>query len=248
MTLPRPVRPGATIAITRRCVFRQFLLKPTRRVNLALRYGLAEAANEFGVEVHAFVAMSNHVHIVCTDPDGVYPLFLERFFKLTAKCLNCLYGRWGPVWDAEQASVIHIIDDRAALGWVLYSLCNPVKANLVDRVGHWPGVTSWHATVNDKLLGATRPTWFFNPSGTMPTEAWIAITPPPMFEGSSDEWRALVKRKVADREATLARARKGRVLGRKAVLAQSRHDSSVSPEPHRELQRRVAGGRKWPRI
>jgi hypothetical protein len=248
VTLPRPVEPGATLAITRRCILRKFLLKPSKRVNQVLCYCVAEAAHEFSIDVHAFCAMSNHVHLLVTDPWGQYPLFLERFFKLAAKALNCLYGRWGSLWDSEQPAVVRVVDEKAALAWLVYILCNPVKANLVAKAGEWPGVSSWAATAHGKQLGAERPGWFFDPKGTMPEEAWLEVTPPPMFEGTAEAWRKLVLRKVAEREGKYAAARTRRVLGRKAILAQSREASPDTPEPRREVMHRVAGHRKWARI
>ena len=248
MTLPRPVIPSSTLFITRRCILRKFLLKPTRRVNQVLRYNLAEAALEFGIDVHSFTAMSNHVHLVITDPFGVYPLFLERFFKLVAKALNCLYGRWGSLWDSEQPAVVRVIDSAAALSKCAYTLCNPAEANLVAKVAAWPGVSTWAATAHGDMFGAKRPTWFYRENGKMPEEAWIEITPPPMFEGTAEEWRDLLLGEVRRRENQFAATRKGRTLGRKVILAQSREATCETPEPRREVMRRVACRCKWARI
>lgn len=227
------------------------LLKPCPKVNQALRFLFAEAAAKFGIMVHSVVFLSNHLHAIITDPHGVYPRFLERFLKLSAKCLNAFYGRWGALWDKSQPSVVHVIDVEAAIAWHVYLYCNPSKANLVARVVDWPGVVSWRNMVRGVRLGDKRPDWFFDPNGPVADDAWVEIVPPPMFEGSAEEWRDLIVAKVRAKEEqyTVARARKGkRVLGRKGVLRQWHYSSPDIPEDRRVVQRRVAGHNKWSRI
>ena len=76
MAKPRCVLPGRTYLVTRRCFDRQFLLRPSATVDSLLRYTLAVAAERFGIEVHAFVFLSNHHHLVVTGAwwDLVDPL------------------------------------------------------------------------------------------------------------------------------------------------------------------------------
>ncbi|MBK6848690.1 MAG: hypothetical protein IPG96_14555 [Proteobacteria bacterium] len=62
MSLPRPVIAGETLLVTRRCVQRQFLLRPSATVNGIIGYCLAVAAERYGVRVHAFCVLSNHLH------------------------------------------------------------------------------------------------------------------------------------------------------------------------------------------
>jgi REP element-mobilizing transposase RayT len=73
MTLPRCVLAQQTYLVTRRCIGRRFLLRPDDALNNAFLYCLARAADTYGVEVHAFCVMSNHYHLVLTDPQGVLP-------------------------------------------------------------------------------------------------------------------------------------------------------------------------------
>ena len=94
MSLPRPVIAGETLMITRRCTQRQFLLRPSSAVNGIIGYCLAAAAERYGLRLHAFCAMSNHLHIVATDVLGNAPEFCRWFFEFTAKCLNVHWGRW----------------------------------------------------------------------------------------------------------------------------------------------------------
>ena len=52
MTAPRQVLPGATYLVTRRCVQRQFLLRPSRQTNQTFLYVLALAAARYRVDTH----------------------------------------------------------------------------------------------------------------------------------------------------------------------------------------------------
>jgi REP element-mobilizing transposase RayT len=40
------------------------------------------------------VVMSNHVHLVCHDPDGRIIELTEHFHKMSARSLNAHRGRW----------------------------------------------------------------------------------------------------------------------------------------------------------
>ena len=197
------------------------------------------------------VFLSSHLHAIITDPHGVYPKFLERFFKLSAKCLNAHYGRWGALWDKSQPNVVHLADLDAAIGWHVYLYCNPSKANLVTRASDWPGVVSWRSMVRGVKFGDVRPDWYFDSKGPVPEEAWVDIVPPPMFDGTADEWRELIVTKVREKEKeyTAARNRRGRrVLGRKGVMRQWHYSSPDIPEDRRVVQKRVAARDKWARI
>jgi hypothetical protein len=74
--------------LTRRCSERRFLLRLDSTTNNAFWYCLGWAAQTHGIVLHAAVAMSNHVHVVATDPRGVYPHFLHDFHGLLARVVN----------------------------------------------------------------------------------------------------------------------------------------------------------------
>ncbi|MBK6849276.1 MAG: hypothetical protein IPG96_17695 [Proteobacteria bacterium] len=94
MSLPRPVIAGETVMITRRCTQRQFLLRPSAAVNRILGYCLAVAAERYGLRLHAFCAMSNHLHVVATDvhgnPPGVLPLVVRVHGQVPQRALGAL--------------------------------------------------------------------------------------------------------------------------------------------------------------
>ena len=135
---PRPVIAGRTYMFTRRCSERRFFLRPDPLVTNAFWFCLGWAADKHGMLLHAAVALSNHVHVVATDPRGVYPDFLRDFNGLLARVVNAARGRWEHFWDANQASAVLLEDEAAQLDKVVYTLTNPV--GLVDKAADSPGL------------------------------------------------------------------------------------------------------------
>ena len=242
---PRQILPGATYLVTRRCTQRQFLLVPKRRTTEIFRYCLAYAAQQTGVDVHAVVVMSNHYHLVVTDPRGVLPLFVECLNKLVAKCLNASLGRWENFWASEPASYVRLLDADAVIDKLAYLLANPVEAGLVEYGKDWPGLRLGRPGSHP----VRRPEIFFREEGTMPKSLRLELTPPP---GLADrQARKRIEEIVAARERE-ARARirgAGRAfLGARAVLCQSPFDSPLTLEPRRQMSPRIASRNKWLRI
>ena len=84
----------------------------------------------------------------------------------------------------------------------------------------------------------------------MPDELDMALTLPPEL-GPAEAVRAELRDRVQRIEAERAAERRrtgGRVLGRRAVLAQSWRDAPGSCEPRRNLRPRVASRSSWARI
>ena len=98
--LARPVVPGRTWFLTRRCSGRRFFLRPSRAVNHIFCYALASAAEATGTVVHGWTVMSNHIHIVATDPLGERPQFMALLDREIAKAVSAEIGRWGGFLEA----------------------------------------------------------------------------------------------------------------------------------------------------
>ncbi len=230
--------------ITRRCSQRQFLLVPRRRTVQIVRYCLAYAMERTGVIVHAVMFMSNHYHIIVTDPSGVLPLFVECLNKLIAKAVNASLGRWENLWATEQASYVRLLDDAAIVDKIAYALCNPVQAGLVSRGDQWPGVR--HGRYGS--FPVERPAKFFRSNGRMPKSLFLEIKPPPLGGLSPREAQqrideAVRQREAAERSRVLAQGR--RFIGASAVKRQSPFDSPATLEPRRQLSPRVATKNRW---
>jgi REP element-mobilizing transposase RayT len=248
--LPRQVLPGQFYLITRRCCQRQLLLRPDAATNNAFRYCLIDAALRCEIDVLLPCAMSNHYHVVIYDRAGRYPEFIEHLHKLLARSQNALRGRWENFWSCEQTCVVNLVDREAVIDKLVYTATNPVLDHLVDRAHHWPGVNGLAALLGGHPLRATRPLHFFRPNGPMADALELPLTIPSEL-GPADEVLAALRERVQaiELERAADRQRTGRrVLGRRAVLAQSWRDYPASHAPRRNLRPRVAARSKWHRI
>lgn len=245
MTAPRRIVPGQYYMIGRRCTQRQFLLRPDEKTNGIFLYCLAEAARRTGIQLLAWMPMANHYHAVVFDPLGSLPAFLEQFHKMLAKVMNARLGRWENFWSSEETCVTHLATEQDVLDKIVYTLVNPVAADLVERAEEWPGASSL-----DYLDGVSRnhprPEWFFSPAGVMPATVELEVSQPPFSVERGESmavWAAKVRNAVRERERELADARLQvgkRVLGAKQVTAESVLDAPSSLAPRRNLRPAVA--------
>ncbi|MBI5485695.1 MAG: hypothetical protein HY905_00020 [Deltaproteobacteria bacterium] len=71
MSVPRQLLAGSTYLNSRRTLDRMFLLRPDPFVTQVFLYCLAYTATQCNILVHGFVCLSNHHHLLLTDPAGV---------------------------------------------------------------------------------------------------------------------------------------------------------------------------------
>src|SRR5512141_3450550 len=133
MTAPRQILTGTTYLVTRRCFQRQFLLRPCATTNDIFLYVLAVAARRFGIAVHAFCVMSNHFHLVVTDPYARLPAFEQYLDSLVARAVNASLGRWESFWAPSSYSAVALATPEDIVDKAAYVLANPVAAGLVRR-------------------------------------------------------------------------------------------------------------------
>ena len=174
---PRRILPGTTYLVTRRTVQRMFLLRPSPQLNQAFLYCLGYAAARYGIDVHAFCVMSNHIHLVITDPGGTLPQFMHWLNLFIAKCVNVMLGRWESVWTAGSYSAVVLLGEQAILEKIVYTLNNPVSAGLVRFGAQWPGKRTRPQDIGTRKLVAERPKGFFGEE--MPEEVRLPLVRPP---------------------------------------------------------------------
>ena len=100
---------------------------------------LEHASVDYGLTVHAYVLMSNHVHLLATgrEPDSA-----AQFFRSTGvryvRYFNRENERTGTLWEGRFWSNI-VQEDHYLLNCMRYIEMNPVRAGMVDR----PGAFYW---------------------------------------------------------------------------------------------------------
>lgn len=250
MTLPRPIHAGETILVQRRCLERRFFLLPDALTVSVFQYCLALASQQTGVLIHEYVMMSNHYHLVLTDPYCTRPMFFQRLNSLIARALNSYMGRWESFWAPGSYQAPVLLGAKTILRKCVYTLNNPVEAGLVRYPWDFGSASSW-AMEYGQVVEVKRPQHFF--SENLPERVALTLhRPPTLYEGLDDrQVRAKVREAAKDNRREIIRELKDRgvtFLGWKRVLKQPRHGSPQTRAERRGIHPTVAGPSKWARL
>lgn len=237
MTAPRQFLPGATYLVTRRCDQGRCYLRPDKLTTMILGYLIARTAARTSVKVHAYCAMSNHLHLVVSDPLATLPGFLQDVDSLAARALNARYGRSGYFWEEGTFNSLLLDSPEDVLDRCAYVLANPVTAGLVRRARQWPGLWSAPERIGEPQV-FERPGHFFKKTGQTPSQAKLTLEVPPGC-GAAAEFRARLAEELRAREEKVARERRS-FLGVARVLRQRVLDGPARPKPIRGLRPRFA--------
>jgi REP element-mobilizing transposase RayT len=250
VTAPRQVLPGTTYLVTRRCSERRFLLRPSKTTNRIFLYVLAVAAKRFRIRIHAFCVLSNHFHIVLTDPDANLPAFSQYLDSLVARAINASMGRWESFWAPNSYSAVALLDPDAVVEKIAYVLANPAAAGLVRHGRAWPGLWSDPRQIGGGVIQAERPAVFFLEDGAMPRAASLELSCPAGFESVEAFTQRLLDslRLAEDRAAPNLAADNRSFAGVARVLAQKPTARPAPGEPRRGLRPRVASRNECKRI
>lgn len=103
-----------------------------------------EAAARLGVAVHAYVVMSNHVHLLATpQSEQALPLFMQDVGRGYVRRFNLRHGRTGTLWEGRYRSTV-IDTDRYMLACMAYIDLNPVRADMVAAARDYPWSSHGH--------------------------------------------------------------------------------------------------------
>ena len=111
---------------------------------------LKEAAIRCGARVHAYVLMTNHVHLLLTPESAQAPsLLLQSVGRRYVRYVNHVFRRSGTLWEGRYKSTL-IDSDRYLLTCSRYIELNPVRARMVDRPGDYPW-SSFHSNAGASM-------------------------------------------------------------------------------------------------
>ena len=184
---------------------------------------LRNACRKHGVQIHAFVLMNNHVHLLVTPTTAPG---LACAMHATCHCyvryFNTRHGRSGTLWEGRYKSCL-VDSDQYFLMVCRYIELNPVRAALVALPEHYPW-SSVHAH-----LGRRRN---------------LLLTPHPVYLslGDTDEKRALayaawMRQAVAQEESGNIR----RYIAQQRALGAPRFQEMVARTMNRVTTTRAAG-------
>lgn len=114
---------------------------------------LFDAATKYECKIHAYVLMTNHVHLLATpvheDSISKMQQMVGRYY---VQYFNRRYGRTGTLWEGRYKATL-IDDEKYFLTCMRYIELNPVRAGIVQSPELYPW-SSYHfnALGKDNLL------------------------------------------------------------------------------------------------
>ena len=134
---PRFVIPGEPQHVIIRGINREpiFYDTPDYRCYLSR---LREAIEKYKCCLHAYVLMTNHVHLLISpaDHDGISKT-IQKIGRHYVQYFNYTYGRTGSLWEGRyKASLVDT--DNYLLTCYRYIELNPVRAQMVDHPSEYP--------------------------------------------------------------------------------------------------------------
>ena len=98
---------------------------------------LGESLKTSGIALHAYVLMTNHVHLLVTPRRGEdVPGLMISLGRRYVQYINKTYRRTGTLWDSRYKSSL-IQSDLYLLTCQRYIELNPVRAAIVDDPAHY---------------------------------------------------------------------------------------------------------------
>ncbi|CAG0990183.1 hypothetical protein MTYP_02241 [Methylophilaceae bacterium] len=99
---------------------------------------LTEAAQKYAGDIHAYVLMTNHVHLLVTpdQPESIARL-MQSVGRRYVQYINYTYNRSGTLWEGRyKASLIQ--SEQYLLTCMRYIELNPVRAGIVKHPQDYP--------------------------------------------------------------------------------------------------------------
>ena len=232
---------GALVEVTCRTVQGRLLLKPSEELNSIVLGVLARAQRLYPVDIHAFVFLSNHYHLLLSVENAQK---LARFMNYLNSNLAREVGRlnhWRErFWGRRYQAIVVSEEEAAQVDRLIYILSHGCKEGLVARPQEWPGAHSVKALVE----GCELEGWWLDRTREhaaragrerfdrrkFATRETIRVEPLPCWRHLPvQKYRGRVLELVAQIVAVTSdrHARKGtQPIGAEAVVAQNPHDKS----------------------
>ena len=94
---------------------------------------LQESAEKYDCHVHAYVLMTNHVHMLVTPQRSLgIPFMMQRLAQRYVRQINRTYRRTGTLWEGRYKAGL-VDTEHYLLTCMRYIELNPVRANMVSH-------------------------------------------------------------------------------------------------------------------
>ena len=141
--LPRLTVPGYPHHLIQRGNNRQAIFATNADYETLLSM-LDEDARRFEVELHAYVLMTNHFHLLVTPATQTgLPSLMQAIGRRYVRYFNQQQGRTGTLWEGRYRSTL-IQADRYLLACMVYLDLNPVRAGIAATAKDYPWSSHRH--------------------------------------------------------------------------------------------------------
>jgi REP element-mobilizing transposase RayT len=208
------------VHVSFKCVGDAFPMRPDAYTSFVIASALEQAAEKYGVRIHAFCFLSNHAHLLLGIQGCRLDSFMQYLKSLITLALNLHHERDGAFFK-RRYRVEPILSNAAAVAIEQYVHQQAVKHELVERAVEWPGLCSYAAVIEGRAT--VDASWFDEESwrelsgrrderANYVRTASVPLTPLPHRVGLTDlelraQRRALVLN-MQDVEAQVARKRR----------------------------------------
>ncbi len=133
---PRLAPPGVPLHLIQRGNNRQACFFADEDYRFYLEW-LTEYASKSGCLIHAYVLMTNHVHLLISAADPAAPgALMKALGQRYVQYVNRAYRRSGTLWEGRFRSC-PIQEDAYLLACQRYIELNPVRAGMVEHPGNY---------------------------------------------------------------------------------------------------------------
>ncbi|MFZ3154807.1 transposase [Pseudomonas sp.] len=135
--LPRYGLPGVPPRIIQRGNNRQAIFSCEDDYSVYLDW-LKRAAEQYDLAIHAYVLMTNHVHLLATPgAEDSIAKALQSLGRRYVQYFNHRYGHMGTLWESRYRATV-IDSESYLLACIRYIELNPVRAAMVTEPGEYP--------------------------------------------------------------------------------------------------------------
>lgn len=140
--LPRFTIPGQPQHVIQRGNNREIIFVTNEDYHFYLKK-LKDACLKFQCDIHAYVLMTNHVHLLITpySENGISKV-MQSLGRTYVQYFNNLYNRTGTLWEGRYKATV-LDSEQYFLTCSQYIELNPVRANMVSDVAEYPW-SSYH--------------------------------------------------------------------------------------------------------
>ena len=173
--MPRKVRvtlPGVTQHVIQRGNNRQPMFHDDQDRGLFSAW-LSRYALKYEVAIHAWVYMSNHIHVLATPSiDGGLPKMMQALGRHYVRYFNKRHRRTGTLFEGRYKSCV-VDCDSYVLACSRYIEMNPVRAGLTARPGeyYW---SSYRSNAHGRPCEFTQPHSTYIGLGRTPGDRMVA--------------------------------------------------------------------------